>query len=505
VSPGLLLDAILRHAGSRPQEPALSDGHEATGYGALAQEVEAAAGMLRAAAPRCLAIAMENSPAWAVMDLAALSAGVPAVPMPAFFSAAQQAHVLRDAGVDLLATDDPAGQLLALTAGCTITASSEVRIAGRPLRLMRLAGNREADLPRGTAKITYTSGTTGNPKGVCLGAAAMEEVAASLARAAALAPGERHLAALPLPTLLENVGGVYAPLLAGGCAVLPPLRAVGVEGAARFEAGLLAIALWAQDAASVILTPQMLQGLLAALEAGMLRPPRLRFAAVGGAPVAQRLLARSARLGLPVFEGYGLSECASVVALNTSGGSKPGSTGRPLPHARVSIAPDGEILVEGSVMLGYAGQTAPAPRAWPTGDLGYLDPEGFLHVTGRKKNMFITSFGRNVAPEWVERELTLHPAVAQAAVFGEGRPWNVAVIVPRGRLEPETIGSALAEANAQLPDYARVGAWLAADAPFTPGNGQLTVNGRLRRDAIRAAYQERIDELYREELDGVSQ
>jgi long-subunit acyl-CoA synthetase (AMP-forming) len=132
-----------------------------------------------------------------------------------------------------------------------------------------------------------------------------------------------------------------------------------------------------------------------------------------------------------------------------------------------------------------------------------LDEQGFLHVTGRKKNMFITAFGRNVAPEWVEGELGLHPAIAQAAVFGEGRPWNIAVIVPRGGPAPDTMEQAIAEANAQLPDYARVRGWLRADAPFTPENGQLTMNGRLRREAIRDVYGERIDQLYREELDGV--
>ncbi|HEX9179958.1 MAG TPA: AMP-binding protein, partial [Burkholderiales bacterium] len=427
-----VLAAIERHAASRPQAPALSDGRWELGYATLAAEVEGAAAMLKTTGAHCLAICMENSPAWAVMDLAALAAGVPTVPLPAFFSPAQQAHVLRDAGADLLVTDDPAGPMLAFAAGCTIGASSEVRIAGYRLRLMRLNGLNDVPLPRGTAKITYTSGTTGNPNGVCLDAEAMAAVAASLAQAAELAPGDRHLGALPLATLLENVGGVYAPLLAGACAVLPPLRAVGLEGAARFDAGRLSTALWAHDATSVILTPQMLQGLLLAVEGGMPRPQRLRFAAVGGAPVAGRLLARAAALGLPVYEGYGLSECASVVSLNTPQASRPGSAGRPLPHARVRVAPDGEILVEGSTLLGYAGRSGAAAGPWRTGDIGHLDADGFLHITGRKTNIFITSFGRNVAPEWVEGELALHPAIAQAAVFGEGRPWNIAVIVPRG-------------------------------------------------------------------------
>ncbi len=185
------------------------------------------------------------------------------------------------------------------------------------------------------------------------------------------------------------------------------------------------------NATTTILTPQLLHALVAAVEAGHPAPQQLRFVAVGGAPVAPRLLQRAEALGLPVFEGYGLSECASVVALNTEGARRIGSVGKPLPHARVKFAADGEILVAGATLLGYTG-AAPlqANEFWPTGDTGHLDEQGFLHLTGRKKNIFITSFGRNVAPEWVERELTLHPAIAQAAVFGEARPWNVAVIVP---------------------------------------------------------------------------
>jgi long-subunit acyl-CoA synthetase (AMP-forming) len=110
--------------------------------------------------------------------------------------------------------------------------------------------------------------------------------------------------------------------------------------------------------------------------------------------------------------------------------------------------------------------------------------------------MFITAFGRNVAPEWVERELALHPAIRQAAVFGEARPWNVAVIVRGAGATPAQVDAAVAGANRELPDYARVRAWLEADAPFGLDNDQLTSNGRLRRSQILAAYDARLNELY---------
>jgi long-subunit acyl-CoA synthetase (AMP-forming) len=178
-----------------------------------------------------------------------------------------------------------------------------------------------------------------------------------------------------------------------------------------------------------------------------------------------------------------------------------------LPHVRLKFSEDGEILAGGATLLGYTGNTecSLAEGYWPTGDRGYLDEHGFLHITGRKKNIFITSFGRNVSPEWVERELTLYPAIAQAVVFGEARPWNVAVIVPRDSLKElsEAIDLAIADANNRLPDYARVRRWILAHAPFTPQNGQMTPNGRLRRDAIQALYQFQIDSLYEETNDAV--
>jgi long-subunit acyl-CoA synthetase (AMP-forming) len=242
--------------------------------------------------------------------------------------------------------------------------------------------------------------------------------------------------------------------------------------------------------------PQMLHALVLAREAGAAPLPALRFIAVGGAPVSPALLARAKALALPVFEGYGLSECASVVALNTPGHERAGSVGLPLPHVRLRIDDHGEIHIAGALFRGYLGGARHDDEFLPTGDIGHVDADGFLFITGRKKNMFITAFGRNVAPEWVERELALEPSIAQAAVFGEARAWNTAVIVPRGPLTGTEVERAIARANRRLPDYARVRAWVRADAPFTVENGQWTGTARPRREQIWAAYGERIARLY---------
>jgi long-subunit acyl-CoA synthetase (AMP-forming) len=214
-------------------------------------------------------------------------------------------------------------------------------------------------------------------------------------------------------------------------------------------------------------------------------PRTLRFAGVGGARVPARLLEEADALGLHVFEGYGLTEAASVVSLNTPDARRTGSAGRPLRHVRIGRGEDGEILVGGSTLTAHLGD--PEPRAadapYATGDLGGLDEDGYLHVLGRKRELLVTSFGRNVSPGWVESELLGHPAVAQAAVVGEGLPSLVAVLVAHpGRAAG--LAGAVQAANARLPDYARVGAFVVADEPFRRDNGLLTRGGTPDRAAI---------------------
>ena len=505
-----VINALIRYGKEQPDSPALMGNRCALTYRKLAAAIEQLGAQLRTNPARVIALALDNSPLWAVLDLAALHVGKPVIPLPFFFSAEQIVHSIRDAGIDCIFTDQPEQYQKILAAAEIETAAVLTHTFNNQVfSELRLRNIAIKTLPAGTIKVTYTSGTTGHPKGVCLGADALQRVASSLLSATRGKADDRHVSVLPLSTLLENLAGVYVPLLAGASCHLLPLAEVGLSGSTGLDVKKMLAALIRCHATTTILTPQLLHALVAAIEAGHPAPQQLRFVAVGGAPVAMRLLQRAEKLGIPVFEGYGLSECASVVALNTEGAHRIGSVGKPLVHARVKFAEDGEILVAGATLLGYTGDTPLQPgegastKFWPTGDIGHLDGQGFLHLTGRKKNIFITSFGRNVSPEWVERELTLHPAIAQAAVFGEARPWNVAVIVLRGAT-PEAanaVNNAIAEANRVLPDYAQVKYWLPAQTPFLPQNGQLTANGRLKRAAIWQLYQTAIEQLYEEKSD----
>jgi len=497
-----LLAVLQRRAEAQPASTAFGDGVTMLSYGALLDmAIASAAALFPQAGARC-GLLLDNGIGWVVVDLAARLAGVVLVPIPSFFSAQQVAHVIAVSGLDMLITDQPERIADAWSAG------DVADVIGQPANLLRFSmPTIAAALPGRTRKVTFTSGTTGAPKGVCLADAATDRVAASLLEVSAGRAEDRHLCLLPLATLLENIAGIDVPIRAGAASFVPNLAEVGLRGSSNLDPLAMLAAIEIYRATTVVTVPQTLAGLLHAVQTTGRRPAHLRLVAVGGAPIAAAVLAAADALGVPVCQGYGLSELSSVVAFNGPGRNRSGSVGRPLPHAEIRFGSDGEILARGAVCEGYLGADGKAePRSdgfWPTGDLGHLDADGYLHLDGRKKNMFITAFGRNVAPEWVECELTAQGSIAQAAVFGEARPWNAAIIVPRLN-DPASVEADIRKANDRLPDYARIGRWLLASEAFLPQNGMMTPNGRLRRAEILATYGERLERLYQNEGTHVS-
>lgn len=456
----------------------------------LARIERVATALLQAGLQR-VASRLDNGLDWLVLDLALRRIEGVHVPLPTFFSPEQVQHALVSSGA----------QAVFLAAGATPPFPTQGAGQGGDgldlAQCWRLAGTPLTPLPADTACITYTSGTTGRPKGVCLDGSTLLKVAESLVEAAQPISPRRHLCLMPLSTLLENVAGLYATLLADAQIALPSLMEIGYTGATGLDVPTLIRCLHRYQPESIILVPQLLTALVMAAEAGAALPASLRYIAVGGGRVALHLLARAAALGLPVFEGYGLTECASVVCLNRPVANRAGSVGRPLAHVRVEVL-DGELVVHGPRALGYLGEEALPPGPIHTGDLGHVDENGYVHVTGRRRNVFITDFGRNVSPEWVESEVLAHPQVAQVLVWGEAQADNIALIVPRrADVDDRQLQRALAEVNAGLPDYARVARYLRIDTPFSAAAGLLTPNGRPRRDAILARYQADIDACYR--------
>lgn len=479
-----LFDAIAKHARENPQSPALLSSQQRLDYQTLWQQIQRLASQLQQLDISRLALQLDNGLLWALMDLACTKAGIVVIPVPHFFSLEQQDWLLESSGADALV--GPAHQ--------GWHAAEPLLLVSGELPLWRRTPATLPALPQGTAKITYTSGTTGQPKGVCLSLASMMAVCESLAERVAPAKVEKHLTLLPLATLLENITGLYVPLLTGACSRIPSLGELGFTGSSSLNPAMLGEALLRWSTHSLVLVPELLRLLLALCTSTPTLAQQLkslRFIAVGGGKVAPDLIKHARQLGLPVYEGYGLSECGSVVALNSLDADKPGSVGRPLPHCQVTIASDGEIMVSGSAMLGYLGSNEPTPEQIATGDLGHLDDEGYLHITGRKKNVQITAFGRNFSPEWVEAEAQLCPAIARIVVFGDGQPANVALIQPLPGKEAD-LPRQIAGLNQRLPDYARLHHWLPVALDQHPG--LLTANGRPRRNEIYQHFSRQISQ-----------
>lgn len=462
--------------------PALHTAGRDWTYAELQPQVDEFASLLKTAGVRVLATLLDNSAAWVVADLAAAQAGVVHVPLPVFFTRPQMAHALAAAGVDALLA--PAATAAAWPQAPQ-QACPQFDEGGQQLILLRLPGSL-VHMPAGTAKITFTSGTTGAPKGVCLSQQAMQRVSDGLVQAMEFLDIRRHLNALPFAVLLENIAGLMAPLSRGASCVVLPLQELGLQGSSSFDVVRFHGVVAKHQPDSVILLPQMLRAWVAYLQqSGQLAPASLRMVAVGGAAVGAPLILAAQKLGIPAFEGYGLSEGASVQSLNLPGADRPGSAGRLLPHAQMRVAADGELEIGGSLFSAYLGDSTPAPNWWPTGDLGTIDTDGFVHVQGRKKNVLITSFGRNVSPEWVETAIRCQSAIGQAVVFGEAQPALSAVLWPvKPDLPDAALQAAVNSANAGLPDYAQIRHWVRASAAFSPETGLATANGRPQRQAI---------------------
>ncbi len=472
----VLPELLLRQAQAHPSRIALQGPDSAFSYSQMMQVANALADQLRGLGVKRAGLCGDNSTAWILADLACLLADVVCVPVPVFFSKSQTSHLIERASLDCLLSAEPG-------------AGSEPLSHGVWLRHLQVTGA-GAWMPEATAKITFTSGSTGTPKGVCLSAAQMTATTLALKERLAGVELQKHLCILPLATLLENIAGVYLPLLMGATVTVSPLESLGMTGSSGLDLRRLVAGINENAPQSLILVPELAMALVAAAEQGQLDSQTFRFLAVGGGRVSPELLARGRTAGLPLYEGYGLSECSSVVALNVPGDECEGTVGRPLSHVEVKVDPDHHILIRGATQLGYLGDEPEGGggcEQWlDTGDLGALDTEGFLTVNGRAKNLLITSFGRNISPEWLESELIQTLGAQQAVVFGDGAPNPSALVVIRDGRSPAQLRSALTSVNAGLPDYARLEALYIRRQQLTQAAGYLTTNGRPVRHQIQA-------------------
>lgn len=446
------------------------EGREIT-YQQLKEDIYELAKKLSKISERRIAFELPNCYEWLILDLALIKSNKISIPVPNFFSEQQRKNLFKRAGV-------------------------EVSINDKDFAFHKL-NHEQTLLPEGTSKITFTSGTTGDAKGVCLSQSEIEKTALSIMEVLGTELSEKHFSILPMAVLLENIAGFYITILSGKTYIIEPLEEIGFTSAIPDFAKLLNC-LKESVANSCILVPEILKGLMGAIieTKGML--PDMRYMAVGGSKVSPELITLASKLHLPVYQGYGLSECASVVSLNTPENNDIDSVGQLLPHIEYEIKNE-ELIIKNPATLGYIGDVK-KPEIHKTGDLVELDENGFLRITGRKKNVIINSYGRNISPEWVESEILSSPYIAQTVVFGDAMPALAALIVPSTiQVTDEQIQNHLNKINIAMPDYARVKHW-AKVMPFTVKDGLLTGTGRPKRENIEQKYKTLIENTCKQEV-----
>ncbi|WP_315807258.1 MULTISPECIES: AMP-binding protein [unclassified Bradyrhizobium] len=467
-------ETVVAHAGRDPARIACSDSERMLTRSNLLSEAARLAARLPKAA-RTVGLLMPNSCDQAIAQLACVAAGRITVPLPTFFSPQQLEHIVRDAGIDLVLT------------GATDT---DALPAGLP-RMQATSNGAAAAIPAfepGFGAIIYTSGSTGQPKGVRHESGQIGWSAAALARAIDATESDSYLSLLPLSLLLETICAIFVPALVGGRVHFDTAVA---EAIGRGAPSGIAESFAQHRPTTGVLVPELLRLWVAELAALRRRAPdSLRFVAVGGAAVPVAVAEAAWQFGIPVHEGYGLSECCSVVALNRPGQRVGGTVGQPLPGLSVAIH-DGEVHVDGPCVTDGYLSGGPSPRPWPTGDLGALDDQGRLTIFGRRDNLIVTALGRNISPEWVETTLLQDPSIAFCAVAAaEAGLAALIVATPQAAGWFASAGTDVVQARiaglcAALPAYARplrVEVISLADAKDA---GLLTDNGRIRRRVAR--------------------
>ncbi len=536
------------------------------------------------AGDRVLVVA-ENRPEWAIADLAIMTAG--AITVPAYTTNTTQTHAYllnhSEAAAAVVSTDRLARPLLPALAqapALKLVVAMEPLSEAEQLTVPVLSWAEALALGEQTAVATsdpvatlarddlacfiYTSGTGGNPKGVMLTHGnILTNVAGALAvlETLDLSAEEVFLSFLPLSHAYEHTAGQFLPMAVGAqiyyadglealasnfvevrptvVACVPRLYEVMRQRILRMTArqsGLKA-KLFAKTIElgskayerpeAMSLAQRALNRLLDKLVRDAVRARfggRIKALVSGGAALHYDVALFFAALGVPLFQGYGLTECAPVISVNGPGATKLHTVGRPIPGMEVRIAEDGEILARGpSVMRGYwrddVGTSQVLRDGWlHTGDIGVIDRDGFLQITDRKKDIIVVSGGDNVAPQRVEGVLALQPEIDQAIVYGDGQPHLVALIVPdaefakayarRHGLQPElaqlvqhkdferALGEAVTRANESLSVIERVRHFRLMAEPFTIEKGTMTPTLKLRRQLIYGVHKGLFESMY---------
>jgi long-chain acyl-CoA synthetase len=379
--------------------------------------------------------------------------------------------------------------------------------------------------PDDLATIMYTSGTTGNPKGVMLTHGNLLSNAIAVKEAFDVPDHTFMLSWLPYSHIYARTVDHYESLVAGAPMGLAESADTLIQNLEELQpTQMTAVPRFYEKLLSAVASPDREK---TARNLKRIFGSRIEVLSSGGAPLPFPVAEAYHAAGLLLLQGYGLTESSPVISFNRKNDYKIATVGRPIPGVEVKIAPDGEVLTRGPlVMKGYwknPSATAEAIRdGWLyTGDLGQIDADGFLSITGRKKELLVLSNGKKVVPSFIEGLLIADECIDQAAICGEGRSFLTALIVPhwdniRRALHQEKSSSdhesesALAHnpavlsflerrIDAALRDVAnweRVKRFVLLAKPFSVSNDELTVSLKLRRNIVLEHHAAELDELY---------
>jgi long-chain acyl-CoA synthetase len=540
-----------------------------------------------------VAILSENRPEWAIADYACLTARCTDVPIYPTLPARQIEYILRDSGAVALVVSSAAQleKVLAIRErlpGLRHIVTLDAVGAGQEgvlgldelLRCGRAAVARQpewrthalAASPADLATLIYTSGTTGEPKGVMLTHGNIASNVTTCCRLFTFGDRDECLSFLPLSHIFERMFGHYSMFhagvvinYAGGIDTVaadmqecrPTLMAAVPRLYEKIHARVLdsvraspaprrRIFAWARRVgeewadrtlARAPIPPSLLlaRHLADRLVFARLRARtggRIRFFISGGAPLSAEIARFFYAAGMPILEGYGLTETSPVIAVNTDRHTKLGTVGLPIPGVEVRIADDGEIVTRGpNVMRGYYGKPAETAEAldadgwFHTGDIGLIDAEGYLRITDRKKDLIVTAGGKNIAPQPIENLAKGSKYVSNVVMVGDRRPFPIMLVVPNP--EPLRVWAARRglpaddlerlvgvpdvqlkverEVRKMLRDLAQFEMpkkFLLLPRDFSVEGGELTPTLKVRRRVVEERHRAAIEALYAEPHEG---